>query len=142
MGDVNLRVQKEEADGVSRFWPPSKNLDPKRDLHPMRGVIPATEQFQHFLEETRGGLWSDIYGKTRQYWNQALELESARLRDVYMRCDACERTDQHQDHRNGFHVRSSQTRLGELQLKIARTRKKNFLPPLIHLFQRRTGKLD
>jgi putative transposase len=104
----------------------------------MRRVIPITEQFQHFVEDARGGLWSDIYSKTRQYWAQALELESARLRDVYMRCDAYERADERKDYRNGFYLRSFQTRLGELRLKIARTRKKAFLPALIHLFQRRT----
>jgi putative transposase len=104
----------------------------------MRRVIPITEQFQHFVEEARGGFWTDIYSKTRQYWTQALELESARLRDVYMRCDAYERADQRQDYRNGFYVRSFQTRLGELRLKIARTRKRVFLPSLIQLFQRRT----
>lgn len=104
----------------------------------MRRVIPITEQFQQFVEDTRGGLWSDIYSKTRQYWTQALELESARLRDVFMRCDAYERADERQDYRNGFYVRSFQTRLGELRLKIARTRRKAFLPSLIQLFQRRT----
>jgi len=104
----------------------------------MRRVIPITEQFQHFVEETRGGLWSDIYSKTRDYWTKALELESARLRDVYLRCDAYQRADQRQDHRNGFYVRSFQTRLGELRLKIARSRKKTFLPGVIQLFQRRT----
>src|SRR5579872_1339044 len=102
-------------EGVSRFWLPSKNLHPKGDLHPMRRVIPITEQFQHFVEETRGGLWSDIYSKTRDYWTKALELESARLRDVYLRCDAYERAEQRRDHRNGFYVRSFQTRLGELR---------------------------
>ena len=104
----------------------------------MRRVIPITEQFQHFVEETKGGLWNDIYGKTRQYWNQALELESARLRDVYMRCDSYQRADDRQDYRNGSYERSFETRLGELRLKIARTRKKTFLPPLIQMFQRRS----
>jgi len=104
----------------------------------MRRVIPITEQFQHFVEEARGGLWHDIHAKTRQYWSQALELESARLRDVYMRCDSYERDLERQDYRNGFYERSFETRLGELRLKIARTRKKTFLPPLIQLFQRRS----
>jgi putative transposase len=104
----------------------------------MRRVIPITEHFQHFVEEARGGLWSDIYSKTRAYWTQALELESARMRDVYMRCDAYERAEQRQDYRNGCYRRCFQTRLGELRLKIARTRKKAFLPGVIQLFQRRT----
>jgi hypothetical protein len=81
----------------------------------MRRVIPITEQFQHFVEEARGGLWHDIHAKTRQYWSQALELESARLRDVYMRCDSYERDLERQDYRNGFYERSFETRLGELR---------------------------
>jgi transposase-like protein len=90
----------------------------------MRRVIPITEQFQHFMEEVRGGFWGDVYGKTRQYWTRALELESARLRDVHMNCDAYERNAQRQDYRNGSYERSFQTRLGELRIKIARTRQR------------------
>lgn len=103
----------------------------------MRRVIPITEHFQHFVEDVKGGFWGDVYGKTRQYWSTALELESARLRDVHMNCDAYERNARRQDYRNGFYVRSFQTRLGELRIKIARTRQRVFLPSLIPLFQRR-----
>ena len=103
----------------------------------MRRVIPITEQFQHFMEEVRGGFWGDVYGKTRQYWTRALELESARLRDVHMNCDAYERNAQRQDYRNGSYERSFQTRLGELRIKIARTRQRVFLPSLIPMFQQR-----
>jgi putative transposase len=103
----------------------------------MRRVIPITVQFQHFVEDVKGGFWGDLYGKTRQYWKQALELESARLRDVHMQCDVYERNARREDYRNGFYLRSFQTRLGELRIKIARTRKRVFLPALMALFQRR-----
>jgi putative transposase len=103
----------------------------------MRRVIPITEQFQHFVEEVKGGFWGDVYGKTRQYLSKALELESSRLRDVHMNCDVYERNAQRQDYRNGFYERSFQTRLGELRIKIARTRQRAFLPSLIPAFQRR-----
>jgi putative transposase len=103
----------------------------------MRRVIPITEQFQHFMHEVRGNFWGDCYTQTRLFWTQALEAESARLRDVYMRCDSYERSEDRRDYRNGSYCRSFQTRLGELQLKIARTRKKGFLPSLLKLFQRR-----
>lgn len=103
----------------------------------MRRVIPMTEHFQHFVEDVKGGFWGDVYGKTRQYWSRALELESARLRDVHMNCDVYERNARRQDYRNGFYVRSFQTRLGELRIKVARTRQRVFLPALIPLFQRR-----
>ena len=107
----------------------------------MRRVIPITEHFQHFVEELRGGFWGDLYGQTRQFWKHALELESARLRDRYMHCQAYERTAQSQDYRNGFYERSFQTRLGELRLKIARSRTKVFLPALVQLFQRRADEV-
>lgn len=85
----------------------------------MRRVIPITEQFPHFVEDLRGGFWGDVYGKTRQYWSRAPELESARLRDGHMNCDVYERNKRRQDYRNGFYLRSFQTRLGELRIKIA-----------------------
>ena len=103
----------------------------------MRRVIPITEQFQHFVEDLKGSFWGDLYTQTRQFWKQALELESARLRDRYMHCQAYERNAQRNDYRNGFYERSFQTRLGDLRLRIARTRSKVFLPALVQLFQRR-----
>ena len=44
----------------------------------MRGVIPITEQFQHFVEGLKGEVLRVIC-TPRQFWKHALELESARL---------------------------------------------------------------
>jgi len=107
----------------------------------MRRVIPITEQFQHFVEDLKGSFWGDLYTQTRQFWKQALELESTRLRDRYMHCQAYERNAQRNDYRNGFYERSFQTRLGDLRLRIARTRSKVFLPALVRLFQRRADEV-
>ena len=35
--------------------------------------------------------WGDLYGRTRIVWKRALEEESARLREVYLKCDPYER---------------------------------------------------
>jgi len=47
------------------------------------------------------------------------------------------RDPQRHDYRNGYYQRDFVTRVGTLRLRIARTRKKNFLPEVIAKFQRR-----
>jgi putative transposase len=84
----------------------------------------------------RRNYWGDYCTQTRLFWTLALEAESARLRDVYMRCDSYERSEDRRDYRNGSYCRSFQTQLEQLQLKIARTRRK-VLPSLLKLCQRR-----
>ena len=104
----------------------------------MRRVIPITEHYQRYLENLKEGFWGDLYGQTRMFWKRALEEQSARLRDVHLRCDPYERKEEEgRDYRNGFYERDFVTRLGVLRLKIARTRQKSFLPGMLKGFQRR-----
>jgi hypothetical protein len=55
----------------------------KGDLHPVAKIIPITEHFQHFLSELKKSFWGDLYGQTRQAWQQFFELESKRQRDRF-----------------------------------------------------------
>ena len=104
----------------------------------MRRVIPITEQYQHFVADLQGGFWGDCYGQVRRLCNEAIERESIRLREAYLHCHRYERTSNRRDQRNGFYYRDFQTRFGCLRLKIARSRKRSFLPSVIQLFQRRS----
>jgi putative transposase len=108
----------------------------------MQRVIRMTEQFQHFGEELKESFWGDLYGLTKAVWKQTLEEESARLRDVYLGLDPYERQEVgRKDYRNGFYFRDFVARLGVLWLKIARTRERSFLPPLLEKFQRRAEEI-
>lgn len=103
----------------------------------MRRVIPISEQYQHFVADLQGGFWGDCYGQARRFLHDAIERESLRLREVYLRCQPYQRTSERHDQRNGFYCREFQTRFGNLRLKIARSRTRSFLPGVIQLFQRR-----
>jgi len=108
----------------------------------MRRVIEWSEQFQHFVEEVKESFWGDLYGLTARVWKQRLEEESAWLRHRYLRLDPYERSEgERKDYRNGFYFRDFVTRLGTLRLKLARTRKRSFLPPGVERFQRRAGEV-
>jgi len=85
-----------------------------------------------------GGFWGEVYGKTRGLWKKFLEEESRRQQASYLGLGGHERAEEEKkDYRNGFYQRDLVTRLGTLRLRIARTRKKSFLPPLLERFQRR-----
>jgi putative transposase len=103
----------------------------------MRRLISITEQFQHFVKDVKESFWGDLYGLTTMVWKRVLEEESARLREVHMGCDPYERGEQRRDYRNGSYLRDFVTRLGTLRLRIARTRRRSFLPPALKRFQRR-----
>ncbi len=104
----------------------------------MAKITPITKQFQHFLAEMKESFWGDLYGRTQQAWKQYFELESERLRDRYSGLEAYERRPRTQpDYRNGYYERDFVTRFGTIRLRIARTRKRNFLPPGLEKFQRR-----
>ena len=108
----------------------------------MRRVIEWTEQFQHYAEAVKESFWGDLYGLTARVWKQRLEEESAWLRHRYLRLDPYERSEgEREDYRNGFYFRDFVTRLGTLRLKLARTRKRSFLPPGLERFQRRAGEV-
>jgi transposase-like protein len=104
----------------------------------MGKLAPITEQFQHFVEDLKESFWGDVYGKTREAWKRFLEEQSIRERTRYLGVDSYERTGpQRPDSRNGFYQRDFVTRFGTLRLRIARTRKRAFLPAGLEKFQRR-----
>jgi putative transposase len=107
----------------------------------MRRVIPITEQYQHFVEQSGDQFWLDVHSQVRRLCREGIERESLRLREAYLQCDRYERTADRRDQRNGFYQRDFQTRFGCLRLKIARSRQRSFLPALIQLFQRRSADL-
>ena len=104
----------------------------------MAKVTPITEQFQHFVQDLKESFWGEVYGQTRGLWKKFLEEESQRQQASYLGLGRHERAEEERkDYRNGFYQRDLVTRLGTLRLRIARTRKKSFLPPLLERFQRR-----
>ena len=111
----------------------------------MAKITTITEHFQHFLNELKDSLWGDLYARTQQAWKQFLEAESERLRDGYSGWDRYARGKQpasgKRDYRNGYYQRDFLTRFGTIRLRVARTRKKNFLPRAVKRFQRRADEL-
>jgi len=104
----------------------------------MRKISPITEQFQHFVLDLKETFWGDIYGKTRNLWKRFLEEQSELQQTAYLGLERHQRAEEERtDYRNGFYQRDLVTRLGTLRLRIARTRQKSFLPPLVERFQRR-----
>jgi putative transposase len=103
----------------------------------MAKVTPITEHFQHFVADLQESFWGDVQGQARKAMQRFIELLSERQRDRYMTSERYARNQKRQDYRNGYYQRNFVTRLGTLCLRIARTRKKNFLPEVIEKFQRR-----
>jgi len=95
----------------------------------MAKIIPIDEHFQHFLSELRESFWGDLYGQTRQAWQQFFEQESQRQRDRFSGWAQYERRrGKRRGYRNGYYERDFVTRFGTIRLRIARTREKSFLP--------------
>src|ERR671912_646798 len=89
----------------------------------MLKLAPATEQFQHFVNNLQESFWGDLNGKTREAWQKFFEADSERQRDRFAVVDAYERNaEQRRDYRNGYYERDFVTVLGTLRLRIARTR--------------------
>jgi putative transposase len=103
----------------------------------MAKVTPITEHFQHFVKDLKESFWGDLQGRTQQAAKQLFELLSERQRDLYMVSPRYSRGEGRTDYRNGYYSRDFVTRFGTLRLRIARTRKKGFLPEVIRKFQRR-----
>ncbi len=104
----------------------------------MAKVIPISEQFQHFVPDLKESFWGDLYGKTKQAWQKFLEAESDREREKDLGLGWYERSSQERnDYRNGYYERDFVTRLGTLRLRIARTRRKSFLPVGLERLPRR-----
>jgi putative transposase len=103
----------------------------------MAKVTPITEHFQHFVKDLQESFWGDLQGQVRQSAQKFFDLLSERQRDLYMVSPRYARPEQRKDYRNGYYTRDFVTRFGTLRLRIARTRKKGFLPAVIKKFQRR-----
>ena len=104
----------------------------------MAKVTPITEHFQHFVQDLKESFWGDMQGQVQKAAKRLFELLSERQRDLYMvrpRYSRGEGT--RKDYRNGYYERDFVTRFGTLRLRIARTRKKGFLPEVLKRFQRR-----
>jgi putative transposase len=106
----------------------------------MGKVTPITEHFQHFVRDLQESFWGDLYGKTKNLWKRFWEAESMRERDRYVATESYERVPEgkRRDYRNGYYQRDFVTRLGTLQVRIARARGKSFLPAGLKPFQRRS----
>lgn len=109
----------------------------------MARVAEENELFQYFFEEMREEFWGNLYERTQGAWKKYFEADSERQRDSYAVVDAYERDPERRtDYRNGYYERDFQTRFGTLRLRIARTRKKNFLPKGLESFQRRAEEVS
>jgi putative transposase len=103
----------------------------------MAKVTPITEHFQHFLADLKESFWGDLQGQVVKSAQKFFDLLSQRQRDLYMVTPSYSRERKRQDYRNGYYERHFVTRFGTLVLRIARSRKKSFLPEVIKRFQRR-----
>jgi putative transposase len=109
----------------------------------MAKIIPITEHFQHFLAEMKESFWGDLYGQTRQAWQQFFELQSERQRDRFSGWGRYERgRGKRRVYRNGYYERDFVSRFGTIRLRIARTREKSFLPVGLRRFQRRAEEVS
>jgi putative transposase len=108
----------------------------------MAKVTPITEQFQYFVSELKESFWGDLQGQVQHSMRRLLELLSERQRDLYMVSPRHSRQKPRQDYRNGYYQRDFVTRFGTLRLRIARTRKRGFLPAVLHKFQRRAEEVS
>jgi putative transposase len=102
----------------------------------MAKIIPISEHFQHFVSQLRDSFWGDLEGHTQRAAQQLLNRLSEQQRDRYMVRGAYERGPR-QDYRNGYYERDFVTKFGTLRLRVPRTRKRSFLPPVVGKFQRR-----
>ena len=109
----------------------------------MAKIVSISEHFQHFLADLKEGFWGDLEGRTQQAWKHFLEAESERMRSQYMVVDSYERGPRLScGYRNGYYERDFVTRFGTLRLRIARSRKRGFLPAVLQKFQRRAEEVN
>jgi transposase-like protein len=108
----------------------------------MAKVTPITEHFQHFVRDLKESFWGEWQGEAQRAARRFFELLSERERDLYMVSRRYGRQEQRKDYRNGYYERDFVTRFGTLRLRIARTRKKGFLPEVINKFQRRAEEVS
>jgi putative transposase len=103
----------------------------------MAKITPITEHFQHFVQELKESFWGDLQGQVQKAAQKFFDLLSERQRDLYMVSPRYGRTAERKDYRNGYYPRDFVTRFGTLRLRVARTRKRGFLPEVVNKFQRR-----
>jgi putative transposase len=103
----------------------------------MAKIIPITEHFQHFVGELQESFWGDLQARTQQAAQKFFDALSERQRDLYMVSRRYVRSAQRQNYRNGYYERDFVTKFGTLRLRVARTRKRGFLPEVVQKFQRR-----
>lgn len=103
----------------------------------MAKVTPISEHFQHFVEDLQENFWGDLESRTQQAARRFFDALSERQRDLYMVNPRYSRAAERTDYRNGYYERDFVTKFGTLRLRIARTRKRGFLPAVVHKFQRR-----
>jgi transposase-like protein len=109
----------------------------------MAKIIPMTEQFQHFLAETKESFWGDLCGLTQLAWQRFFELQLERERDRFSGAGRYERRrGRRRIYRNGSYQRDFVTRFGTIRLRIARSRQKSFLPVGLQRFQRRAEEVS
>jgi putative transposase len=108
----------------------------------MAKVTPITEHFQHFVQELKESFWGDMQGQVQKAAKKFFELLSERQRDLYMVSPRYSRAEKRKDYRNGYYERDFVTRFGTLRLRIARTRRKGFLPEVLQKFQRRAEEVS
>ncbi|MBV9625575.1 MAG: IS256 family transposase [Acidobacteria bacterium] len=108
----------------------------------MAKVTPITEHFQHFVQDLRESFWGDMQGQVQKAAKRFFELLSERQRDFYMVSPRYGRAEKRKDYRNGYYERDFVTRFGTLRLRVARTRKKGFLPEVLKKFQRRAEEVS
>src|SRR5260370_10689934 len=103
----------------------------------MAQIIAITEHFQHFVQDLQESFWGDLQARTRQAAQQFFDALSEQQRDLYMVSRRYVRSSQRQDYRNGYYPRDFVTKFGTLRLRVARPRKRGFLPEVVAKFQRR-----
>jgi putative transposase len=107
----------------------------------MAKIIPITEHFQHFVQDLKESFWGDVQGEVQRAAKKFFELLSERQRDLYMVSPRHGRSAGRKDYRNGYYPRDFVTRFGTLRLRIARCRKRGFLPEVVGKFQRRADEV-
>jgi len=107
----------------------------------MAKVTPITEQYQHFVEELQESFWGDLEARTQRAGQRFFDQLSEAQRDQYMVSARYSRPAERQDYRNGYYERDFVTKFGTLRLRVARSRKRSFLPQVVTKFQRRAGEV-
>jgi putative transposase len=107
----------------------------------MAKVTPITEQYQHFVEELQESFWGDLEARTQRAGQRFFDHLSEAQRDQYMVSARYSRPAQRQDYRNGYYERDFVTKFGTLRLRVARSRKRSFLPAVVTKFQRRADEV-